>query len=81
MMNINRFDRISQVETEDGTVEEQLGFNRPLKVLRAAKTVLFPLEGEVGIRDSLGIQDSRHRMRLGRRDDRIIEPLQQNYRA
>src|SRR5260370_18562284 len=73
VMNLDRLDRVGQVKAEDGAVEEQLGLNSTLQVLGPAEAVLFSLEAQVGIRDLLSLQNSRHRLRLGGRDHRGLD--------
>ncbi len=75
------FDRIPELEPQDLRVERQLGLVRLADRLRLAEPVLFALEQQVGMREPLGGEGLDHHLGLGRGNDLVLVPLQQDHRA
>jgi hypothetical protein len=50
-------------------------------VLLAAEAVPFSFEREIRVRDAFALEHRDHRLRVRRRDDLVVEPLQQKQRS
>src|SRR5215211_2116484 len=77
----DRVDLVGQVEAEHAAVEVELGFQGPADVGRLAEAVLLAREGQVGVRDGLGVEGGGHHLGLGRGDDLVLKALEQDDRA
>ena len=79
--DLERLELVGRLEAEDLAEERQARLERTALGDRAAEAVALALEREVGIRDAVGGQRRHHRLGLRRRDDAVVEPLEQEDRA
>src|SRR5712691_12481366 len=76
-----RLDGVRRLETEDAGVEVKLGVDRAPDVRCAPEPVLLPFEGDVGVRQLLGLACGDELLGLAGRHDPIVEPLEKDDRA
>src|SRR6476469_6743093 len=75
--DLDRLELVRRLETRDPTQERKVCLARALDVLGLAKTVALARKGDVGVRDAAPLQRVDDHLGLGRRDDFVVEPLQQ----
>src|SRR5262245_51306856 len=78
ILNLNGHKRVSGLETEDHSVEVQLGLEASHNRLRPPEAVLFTLEGQIRHRQPFLAGGGGHHLRLIRWHDAIFEPLKQD---
>ena len=79
--HLDRVEVVGGLEPEDLAEERQLGLERSTDRGGAAEPVPLALEREVGVRDAVRRQRRHDRLRLGRRDDLVVEALHDQHRA
>src|ERR1700749_4969813 len=72
---------VGRLEAEDLPDEGELGLESTPDVLALAEAVALALEREVRVRDALLVERGDHHLRLARRHDLVVEPLQQQHRT
>src|SRR5262245_13751690 len=73
-------DLVRGLEAEDLSQEREMGFERTLDVLRLSEPMALALEGDVGVRNRALLQRFDDDLRLRRRDDLVVETLQEEER-
>ncbi|CAB4812670.1 unannotated protein [freshwater metagenome] len=81
MSDIDGLDIVREIEAEHLAVEVRLGFEGSFDRGGLAETVLFAFEFEVRPGHAVGIKRFNNHLRLVRRNNFVLEALQNNQRA
>ena len=81
ILNLHRLHLISQLKTKNSGIKIQLAIQRPLDILRSPKAVLFALKWYISNWKPFRSQGSHHQFCLIRRNNLILQPLEDNQRT
>src|SRR5262245_1365678 len=77
ILDLDRLDLAGELEAEDLREEGHMRRERALLVLCLAEAVALAGEGDVRVRNAALLERLDDHLRLRRRDDLVVEPLQQ----